>query len=635
MIICHLFLLLSAKEEYKIIDVSYHQGNINWTRVKEAGIEGAIIRSGISTNKKKNDDEYFLKNVKGCIDNDIPFGISLYSYAETKEQVESEARHVIRLAEPYKNGLSLPIFYELEYENKELNVSLGKYAVENGKKFIEILENNGYKVGIYSSQEWINNYIKDKFNDYPLWISSYGINDGNKNIKPIIPNDGKIDIWQYTDKGVVDGINGYVKINACYRDIIKTTSAEDSLIISGNEQITPLNIINCGSNGADMKFYKNNFHSGNFNAFNIYSLKSNLCQKSTTEMMEEMIRNYGTGSTPEYHELFERIYNIVRDAKISMTVKYENKEGNQKYANALCYGTCRDGSISRLSCFFQGDDINTNKKIYSGQLNGYAAKNKCNFEKFLDLNELIIESEEDDESDLNEADKDKIEIKESIYLTDSNNDIKNTQISDSTESNNDKDEEEEKINLTESNYNEDEENEKLNPTESNYNKDEENEKINKVESSNESEEKEKINLTEFNYNEDEENEKLNLTKSDYNEDEEEEKINPTEYNNEDEEKEKVNPTESSHNDYEEKEKVNPTESNNEDEEKEKLNQLESNYNEDEEKEKLNENDSLIDKDNGEEENKSELNKNEETVNNTNSQTSIKFLIIFICFLISY
>ena len=572
MIICHLFLLLSAKEEYKIIDVSYHQGNINWTRVKEAGIEGAIIRSGISTNKKKNDDEYFLKNVKGCIDNDIPFGISLYSYAETKEQVESEARHVIRLAEPYKNGLSLPIFYELEYENKELNVSLGKYAVENGKKFIEILENNGYKVGIYSSQEWINNYIKDKFNDYPLWISSYGINDGNKNIKPIIPNDGKIDIWQYTDKGVVDGINGYVKINACYRDIIKTTSAEDSLIISGNEQITPLNIINCGSNGADMKFYKNNFHSGNFNAFNIYSLKSNLCQKSTTEMMEEMIRNYGTGSTPEYHELFERIYNIVRDAKINMTVKYENKEGNQKYANALCYGTCRDGSISRLSCFFQGDDINTNKKIYSGQLNGYAAKNKCNFEKFLDLNELIIESEEDDESDLNEADKDKIEINESIYLTDSNNDIKNTQISDSTESNNDKDEEEEKINLTESNY-----------------------------------------------NEDEENEKLNLTKSDYNEDEEEEKINPTEYNNEDEEKEKVN----------------PTESNNEDEEKEKLNQLESNYNEDEEKEKLNENDSLIDKDNDEEENKSELNKNEETVNNTNSQTSLKFLIIFICFLISY
>ena len=49
----------AAKEEYKVIDVSHHQGNINWTRVKEAGIEGAIIRSGISTNKKKNDDEYF------------------------------------------------------------------------------------------------------------------------------------------------------------------------------------------------------------------------------------------------------------------------------------------------------------------------------------------------------------------------------------------------------------------------------------------------------------------------------------------------------------------------------------------------------------------------------------------------
>lgn len=369
---CFLFSLLSAKEEYKVIDVSHHQEEIDWKKVKEAGIEGAIIRCGFGTNKKKNDDIYFLKNVKGCIGNNIPFGVYLYSYAESVEMAESEARHVIRLVEPYKDKLAFPIFYDLEHEDKEKNINLGKYAVENGKKFIEIMENNGYEVGIYSSHSWFNTYIKDNFNNYPLWVARYGENDdGNKHIKPMVPNNGKIDIWQYTEKGQVDGIKGYVDINACYREIIPQTTS-DLLNITGTEQIVPLTV-NCESNGEDMKFYKKNFNTGNFNAFNIYGVKSNHCQKSTLEMMEEMVKNYGPGYDNEYYELFYRIYNIVCEVKISMNILYENKEGIKKSANAICYGTCREGSIARLTCFFQDEEINTNKKIDSNQLNGYAS----------------------------------------------------------------------------------------------------------------------------------------------------------------------------------------------------------------------------------------------------------------------
>ena len=392
-IFCFLFSLISNKEEYKIIDVSYHQGDIDWKKVKEYGIEGAIIRCGFDTNSKKNDDICFLKNVKGCIENNIPFGIYLISYADSIEKAESEARHVIRLVEPYKDKLAFPIFYDLEIEDIK-KYQFRALCSSKWEKFIEIMENNGYEVGIYSNQNWFDSYIKDNFNSYPLWVARYGYpDDGNKHKKPIVPNNGKIDIWQYTQNGTVKGINGNVDISACFREIIPITTI-DSLIITDKDQIAPLTI-NCASNGQDMKFYKKNFNSGNFNAFNIYGMKSNHCQKSTLEMMEEMVKNYGPGYTNEYYELFYRIYNIVSDVKMYMNVDYENKQGILKSARALCYGKCREGSIAKLSCFFEGEDINTNKKIYSNQLSGYASNNKCSFYNFIKLETLIKESEEE------------------------------------------------------------------------------------------------------------------------------------------------------------------------------------------------------------------------------------------------
>ena len=431
--------------------------------MKDAGIDGVIIRCGFGTNIKGNDDKFFLKNLKGCIENNIPFGVYLYSYADTIERAESEARHVIRLVAPYKDKLAFPIFYDLEHEDKEKNIYLGEYAIEMGNKFIEIMENNGYEVGIYSGQKWFDTYIKDNFNNYPLWVARYGPDDGEKHIKPEVPNDGKIDIWQYTSKGKIDGINGNVDLNVCYREIVSQTTS-DLLSISGNEQIVPLTI-QCQSNGEDMKFYKKNFNSGNFNAFNIYRMKTNHCQKSTLEMMEEMVRNYGPGYEAEYYELFERIYNTACQVKMGMDIEYVNKEGFQKQAKALCYGKCIEGSIARLTCFFQAEDINTNKKIYSNGMSGYASNNKCILENFLNLETLIKESEEDRQNpnesiddkketefilNSNESDNNKIEKKESTDLNEFIDNKKETElILNSNESDNGKIEEKESTDLNE------------------------------------------------------------------------------------------------------------------------------------------------------------------------------------------
>lgn len=410
------------REEHLVIDVSWHQGEIDWKKVKEAGVEGVIIHCGYGLNYKSQDDIYFIKNVEGCIQNNIPFGVYIYSYADSVQKAESEAKHVIRLVSPYKDKLSLPIYYDLEYENDKTGISLGKYAVENGKKFIEILENNGYEVGIYTFQKWIDNYIKDSFNSYPLWIARYGKNDGKKYKEPVIPNT-KADMWQYTSNGTIDGIKTNVDMSVCYKKII-TEAYYDSLNISGSEKIVPLSV-NCERDGEDVKFLKKNYDFGIIYAFNIYNIKSNLCRKLTLEMVEEMIENYGYGYDPD---LLFRIYNIECDVIISLEIEYET-ETTTKKANAKCYGRCIEASIPRLTCFFQGDDMNTEKIISSKDLQGYASKSECIFGNYDNL-EPLIEEEKNNfndyiyiENEQKEANSNDVNLNEKSLFFSNNNSI--------------------------------------------------------------------------------------------------------------------------------------------------------------------------------------------------------------------
>ena len=81
----------------KGIDVSHHQGAIDWGKVKAAGIDFAIIRCGYGDDMESQDDRCWEANIKGCEENGIPYGIYIYSYATTPEMVDSEVRHTLRL----------------------------------------------------------------------------------------------------------------------------------------------------------------------------------------------------------------------------------------------------------------------------------------------------------------------------------------------------------------------------------------------------------------------------------------------------------------------------------------------------------------------------------------------------------
>ena len=184
----------------KVIDVSYHNGTIDWAKVKSSGVDGAIIRCGYGSNITAQDDKQWKRNADECTRLGIPFGTYIYSYAKTDAQARSEAEHVLRLVKGYK--LSYPVYYDLEEDGTQSG------AVNRMKIFAEIIENAGYWVGVYCNKSWWDNYLSGLGDRYTKWIARYNSTLGM---------DG-VDMWQYTSDGSVSGISGRVDMNHCYRD---------------------------------------------------------------------------------------------------------------------------------------------------------------------------------------------------------------------------------------------------------------------------------------------------------------------------------------------------------------------------------------------------------------------------------
>lgn len=191
---------------YKGIDVSYAQGKVDWAKIKNK-IDFAIIRCGFGSDYKSQDDAQWLNNVKGCEENGIPYGVYLFSYATTVEKAKSEAKHALRLLEGHTP--SLPIFYDLEISDIR---NLGKAKIlELAKTFCYEIEKAGYVYGTYCNTDWYNNVLTDKWYDTKVkWLAQYFDKVTYK---------GEYDIWQYTDEGKLDGVNGKVDMNFCYISI--------------------------------------------------------------------------------------------------------------------------------------------------------------------------------------------------------------------------------------------------------------------------------------------------------------------------------------------------------------------------------------------------------------------------------
>lgn len=186
----------------KGIDVSQWNGDINWTKVKNTDVDYAIIRCGYGTDLTYQDDKKWKTNADACTANGIPFGVYLYSYADTVEKARSEAEHVLRLVKGY--NLSYPIFYDLEEQSVRDRLSKAEIA-QIAKTFCDTIKAAGYKVGVYANLDWFNNYLTDSvFDNYDKWVAQWNHN---------CTYEKDYTMWQCTATGVVDGISGDVDID--------------------------------------------------------------------------------------------------------------------------------------------------------------------------------------------------------------------------------------------------------------------------------------------------------------------------------------------------------------------------------------------------------------------------------------
>lgn len=201
----------------KGIDVSSHQGEIDWGKVKSQ-IDFAIIRLGYGDNIDRQDDSYFIKNVNGCINNNIPFGVYIYSYALNlggSESIQSEIEHTKRMLSKISKK-PFCVYIDMEDASTE---KLGKTLLTNfALEYCKQITQAGYKAGVYANQNWFQNFLQCSTiasYGYSIWCAKYS--DSKPNIT------SNYDIWQYSDIGHVDGVNGNCDMNYMLKDIRNVT----------------------------------------------------------------------------------------------------------------------------------------------------------------------------------------------------------------------------------------------------------------------------------------------------------------------------------------------------------------------------------------------------------------------------
>lgn len=192
------------------IDVSKWNGDIDWDKVKNAGVEFAIIRAGYrgSVTGSLVEDPYFDTNMKGAAASGIPVGVYFFTQAVNEVEAVEEASAVLQLIREYH--LEYPVFIDTEGAGGNgradgLDVETRTLVCE---AFCRTISNAGHQAGVYGSRNWYNNNLHtEQLENYCIWLAEY------RNV-PIYQ--GYYQMWQYTSKGSIDGISGNVDMNISY-----------------------------------------------------------------------------------------------------------------------------------------------------------------------------------------------------------------------------------------------------------------------------------------------------------------------------------------------------------------------------------------------------------------------------------
>lgn len=186
----------------KGVDISQHNGDVDFGRVKSAGIEFVILRAGYG-NCISQIDVDFYRNYKNAKENGLKVGAYWYSYANSPDEALLEAKVFCEVVKGL--DFDLPLYYDIEE-----NVSL-KQATANIQTFCNYLESQGYFAGVYANANAFNNFIDSSIKSrYTTWLAHWS--DKPAFVSPM---------WQNSSTGRIDGIKGYVDTDIANDELLK------------------------------------------------------------------------------------------------------------------------------------------------------------------------------------------------------------------------------------------------------------------------------------------------------------------------------------------------------------------------------------------------------------------------------
>lgn len=231
----------------KGVDVSKHNGNVDWQAVKNAGYgDFAIIRAGYGGDYSNQDDPQFERNVNECERLGIPYGVYLYSYALNTNDAKGEVNHILRLLKKVGKNFKYGVWFDMEdadgYKKKH-GMPSNATLVDICYTFCEDVESAGYYTGIYASLSWLNNQLNNsKLDRFDKWVAQW--NNTGCTYKKVYS------IWQNTNSASIGGKR--FDANKLIRDFA-TSSGTITSSKKSNEEIANEVIQGKWGNGQDRK----------------------------------------------------------------------------------------------------------------------------------------------------------------------------------------------------------------------------------------------------------------------------------------------------------------------------------------------------------------------------------------------
>lgn len=191
-----------------ILDLSQHNGYVDFQKIKASGIDSVILRIGWIGNRNNHTmDSRFIQYYQGAKNNGFKVGCYVYNYCINLYTLKTGIDWIIKQIKDYKLSFELPIF--LDMEDRTISACGKNLLTDMSVKFCEEITRNGLIAGVYANLNWWKLYIDvEKLKNYKIWLAQYTSKENHS-------ANFKVDLWQFTDCGKVSGISGNVDMSYC------------------------------------------------------------------------------------------------------------------------------------------------------------------------------------------------------------------------------------------------------------------------------------------------------------------------------------------------------------------------------------------------------------------------------------